>query len=71
MFTPDDARPGAAPVCPACATALAAFQPSLPGLAVAAAPPPRPRRRVLIGAGVVLALLAALAAAAAARWFML
>jgi hypothetical protein len=70
VFSAEDSRPGVAPVCPACATILAAAQPSLPVPAPEAGPRRGPSRRVLIGAGLGLALLA-LAAAVAARWFVL
>jgi hypothetical protein len=73
VFSSDDARPGVAPVCPLCATALAA--------ATAAQPPPAARspssakrrlpRPVLFGGAAVLALLVALAVAVAARWIVL
>jgi hypothetical protein len=69
VFNSEDARPGVAPVCPACASALAVAPASHP----LPAPPPARRslRPVLIGAGVVLALAAALALAVAVRRFVL
>ncbi|HYD40262.1 MAG TPA: hypothetical protein VEB43_05490 [Anaeromyxobacter sp.] len=74
VFHTDDARPGAAPLCPACAAAHAVSSPAIPAPAISPAPAPA-RRRLLLRLGVAAAVLAAMAAlagvAVAAGWFVL
>jgi hypothetical protein len=67
----EDSRPGVAPLCPACANALAAVVPTSSARAVSA-PPARGRRRLLLGAALAAAVLGVLAAVAvAAGWIVL
>ncbi len=72
VFHADDARPGAAPLCPACAAAHAVSSPAIPAPVIAPAPA---SRRLLLRLGVAAAVLAALAAlagaAVAAGWIVL